>query len=113
MFIKNIDINGNEISNIDWDKYIRLRTEEIVENDNVIGITSICELRDDASIERNKKLDALNNLESTDYVIFKFSEQLLSCNSIDDILSAINLFNEHYGNIIEERKNWRKEINKN
>lgn len=60
----------------------------------------------------NAEINALKNqLEQTDFQLYKVIEQLVSCSSITGILSLFRSFLSEFGPLVTNRKAWRDRIN--
>lgn len=61
--IKNIDENGNEITDIDWSKWNRIRMEEVLDDEgNVVSLLSHCR----KYTEEELHMQLLQELEATE-----------------------------------------------
>lgn len=64
--IKNIDENGNEIKDIDWSKWNRIRVEEVLDSEgNVVSLLSRCRKFTEEEL-RMQLLQELAATESSD-----------------------------------------------
>lgn len=112
MVLKNIDENGVEIKDVDWSMYERERVEEEYDADgNLTGLISHCRKIPESIINQKSIEEAKQGLNSTDYVAAKTLDALLSCSNITDILEVLTKFKMDYGDVIEQRKEWRNKIN--
>lgn len=110
--IINVDENGNEIQAIDWNIWLRKRVEEVYNDDGkVTQVISHCIHKPKEQMVEEISQEARNNLIATDYISAKLGDSLLECNTINDILNIILKFKDNYGNVIEQRKEWRNIIN--
>ena len=95
--IIDVDENGNELPDIDWAKWRRVRTEEVWEGGKLSHLISHCELISQAEINAQKIADLKRKLADTDYVAAKIAEGAAT--------------REDYADVIAQRQEWRDEIN--
>lgn len=50
-------------------------------------------------------------LKETDYITAKMSDQLMEASDVSDILYILDAFKQKYGEILNQRQEWRNEIN--
>ncbi len=50
-------------------------------------------------------------LRDTDYISAKMADKLMSCSSSEEVDEVLSSFNAEYADILEQRKQWRDEIN--
>lgn len=75
--IKNVDENGNEITDIDWSKWNRIRVEEVLDEEgNVIELLSRCRklTEEELNMHRLQELAATEN-EDIQTALCELAEQ--------------------------------------
>ena len=116
MHIKNIDEQGNEILDIDWSKWERIQTEEVLDDDGKLShIVSHCKKISDDDIALKDIFECEECLKTSDIDIVRASESLIesftNAKSLTDLLTSFKKVYENYEEIIEKRKEWRNRIN--
>lgn len=67
---------------------------------------------DEKRNEINGEITALKSLlQDTDYQLIKMLENLAGCTSIIDILATFKTFLTEFGELVNNRKTWRENIN--
>lgn len=110
--IINVDENGNPIENINWSVWQRLRVEEVPDDEGKIAkIISHCVAIPAERVAEKKAAEARSNLQATDYISAKLGDALLECETLDDMLKVLQKYKAKYEPVIEQRQEWRGQIN--
>ena len=93
MHIKNIDEQGNEILDIDWSKWERIQTEEVLDDDGKLShIVSHCKKISDDDIALKDIFECEECLKTSDIDIVRASESLIesftNAKSLTDLLTS-------------------------
>lgn len=69
--------------------------------------------KEDYINEKKQKVEELHqNLSDTDYIASKSMDKLLLCTTPEEMAEVTNYYRDKYGDTIEQRQEWRDEINK-
>lgn len=69
--------------------------------------------KEDYINEKKQRVEELRqNLSDTDYIASKSMDKLLLCTTTEEMTEVTNYYREKYSDTIEQRQEWRDEINK-